>query len=213
MHRVGQVDPYPVEALASAGIAVLFPMPRGGSGYGLEGFRAIVNGWGDVDYRDIMAGVDHLIATGLADPERLGVMGGSYGGFLTNWIVTQTGRFRAASSMCSISDIESLFYLSDAGDFTREYFGLPWESEAAYRKHSPLTHVAAVTTPLLLQHGENDRRVPVEQAKKFHKALDALGKTVALEIYPRGGHVLYEPDLEREIMRRNLEWFVRWLAP
>jgi dipeptidyl aminopeptidase/acylaminoacyl peptidase len=115
--------------------------------------------------------------------------------------------------MCSISDIESLFYLSDAGDFTREYFGYPWENEEAYHERSPLTHAAKVTTPLLLQHGENDRRVPVEQALKFHKALDTLGKTVELEIYPRGGHVMYEPDLEREMMRRNLDWFVRWLEP
>jgi dipeptidyl aminopeptidase/acylaminoacyl peptidase len=213
MHTVGQVDPYPTEAMAAAGMAVLFPMPRGGSGYGLEGFRKIVNGWGDVDYRDVMAGVDHFVAEGLADPERLGVMGGSYGGYLTNWIVTQTDRFRAASSMCSISDIESLFYLSDAGDFTAEYFGLPWENEEAYRAHSPLTHAMNVKTPLLLQHGENDRRVPVEQARKFYKVLEKLDKEVELEIYPRGGHVLVEPDHEREIMRRNLEWFVRRLEP
>ncbi len=70
-----------------------------------------------------------------------------------------------------------------------------------------------MTTPLLIQHGENDRRVPIMQAQKFYKALKKLGKTVEMEIYPRGGHVLYEPDLEREIMRRNLAWFERWLAP
>jgi dipeptidyl aminopeptidase/acylaminoacyl peptidase len=213
MHRPGQVDPYPVQAMASAGFAVLFPMPRGGSGYGLEGFRAIVGSWGQGDFKDIMAGVDEMIARGIADPERLGVMGGSYGGFMTNWIVTQTGRFKAASSMCSISDIEDLYYLSDAGDVTIEYFGEPWEKPDSYAAHSPITHVAKVTTPLLIQHGENDRRVPIMQAQKFYKALKKLGKTVEMEIYPRGGHVLYEPDLEREIMRRNLAWFERWLAP
>jgi dipeptidyl aminopeptidase/acylaminoacyl peptidase len=213
MHRPGQVDPYPVQAMASSGFAVLFPMPRGGSGYGLEGFRAIVDSWGESDFKDIMAGVDELIARGIADPERLGVMGGSYGGFMTNWIVTQTGRFKAASSMCSISDIEDLYYLSDAGDFTVEYFGKPWEKPESYAAHSPITHVEKVTTPLLIQHGENDRRVPIMQAQKFYKALKKLGKTVEMEIYPRGGHVLYEPDLEREIMRRNLAWFERWLAP
>ena len=98
MHVPGQIDPYPVEALASAGYAVLFPMPRGGSGYGEAGHRAIINAWGEADYRDIMAGVDALIAQGVADPDRLGVMGASYGGFMTNWIVTQTDRFKAASS-------------------------------------------------------------------------------------------------------------------
>ncbi len=213
MHIVGQVDPYPSEALASAGMAVLFPMPRGGSGYGLQGFRMIVNAWGEGDYGDIMAGVDHLIAQGIADPDRLGVMGGSYGGFMTNWIVTQTGRFRAASTMCSVSDITDLYYLSDAGDFTVEYFGLPWEAAESYRAHSPITHAAKVTTPLLIQHGENDKRVPIMQAHKFYKALKKLGKTVEMEIYPRGGHVIFEPDLQREMMRRNLEWFVRWLEP
>lgn len=213
MHTVGQVDIYPTQAMASAGMAVLFPMPRGGSGYGLEGFRMIKNAWGEGDYKDIMAGVDHLIAQGIADPDRLGVMGGSYGGYMTNWIVTQTGRFKAASTMCSVSDILDLYFLSDAGDFTVEYFGSPFEAEKAYADHSPITYAAKVTTPLLIQHGENDRRVPIMQAKKFYKALKELGKTVEMEIYPRGSHVLFEPAQERQIMRRNLEWFRKWLNP
>ncbi len=213
MHGIGQVEPYPLQAMASAGFAVLLPMPRGGSGYGEAGFHMIKNAWGVGDYRDVMAGVDHLVAMGLADPDRLGVMGASYGGYLTDWIVTQTGRFKAASAMCSISDIADLYYVSDAGDFTEEYFGLPWEVPEAYLRHSPITHVAKVTTPLLIQHGENDRRVPLMQATKFYKALKELGKVVEMEIYPRGGHVIYEPDLQREIMRRNLEWFRRWLRP
>jgi dipeptidyl aminopeptidase/acylaminoacyl peptidase len=212
MHSVGQVDPYPTQAMAGAGIAVLLPMPRGGSGYGLAGFRMIRNGWGVGDYQDVMAGVDHLVREGVADPERLGVMGASYGGYLTNWIVTQTRRFKAASAMCSVSDIAALYYLSDAGDFAQEYFGLPWDAAEAYRRHSPITYASRVATPLLLQHGENDRRVPLMQATQFYKALKEQGKTVEMEIYPRGGHVIYEPDLEREIMRRNLEWFRRWLT-
>jgi dipeptidyl aminopeptidase/acylaminoacyl peptidase len=211
MHSAPQIDPYPTAAMAGAGMAVLFPMPRGGSGYGLAGFRMIKHAWGEGDYRDIMAGVDHLVEAGIADPDRLGVMGGSYGGYMTNWIVTQTGRFKAASTMCSISDIADLYYLSDAGEFTDEYFGLPWEAAEEYTAHSPITHAARVTTPLLIQHGENDRRVPLMQATKFYRALKALGKTVEMEIYPRGGHVVFEPDLEREMMRRNLEWFRRWL--
>lgn len=213
MHSVGQVDPYPAQAMASAGMAVLFPMPRGGSGYGLEGYRMIKNAWGVGDYKDIMAGVDHVIALGIADEDRLGVMGASYGGFMTNWIVTQTGRFKAASAMCSVSDLADMYFLSDAGDPIAEYFGLPWAAADLYARHSPITHVQGVRTPLLIQHGENDRRIPVMQAQKFHKALKELGRTVELEIYPRGGHVIYEPDLEREMMRRNLEWFSRWLRP
>jgi dipeptidyl aminopeptidase/acylaminoacyl peptidase len=213
MHALPQVDPYPIQAMASAGFAVLLPMPRGGSGYGEAGFRMIKNAWGEGDYRDILAGVDSLVTQGVADPARLGVMGSSYGGYMTLWTITQTNRFKAASAMCSISDIADLYYLSDAGDVTQEYFGLPWSAPDGYRKHSPLTHAARVTTPLLIQHGENDRRTPIAGAIKFYKTLKEQGKTVELEIYPRGGHVLYEPDLQREIMRRNLEWFRRWLVP
>jgi dipeptidyl aminopeptidase/acylaminoacyl peptidase len=211
MHTVGQVDPYPVEALASAGYAVFFPMPRGGSGYGEAGHRAIVNAWGESDYKDIMAGVDFLIAQGIADPDRLGVMGASYGGFMTNWIVTQTNRFKAASSSASISDLTDLYYLADAGAVMDEYFKKPWENRDSYSAHSPITFVEKVTTPLLLQHGENDPRVPLASGRKFYEALKALGKTVEFDIFPRGGHVQYQPVAQHESMRRNLEWFLRWI--
>ena len=211
MHLPGQVDPYPVEAMASAGMAILMPMPRGGSGYGIAGFRTIIKSWGEVDYKDIMAGVDAMIARGIADPDRLGVMGASYGGFMTNWIVTQTGRFKAASTDCSLSDLVQMYYTSPIGDFMADYYGLPWEAGESMVQHSPITFVRNVTTPLLIQHGELDDRVPLSQARIFYKALKALNKTVELEIYPRGGHVNFEPPLEREYWRRNLQWFTRWL--
>jgi dipeptidyl aminopeptidase/acylaminoacyl peptidase len=211
MHTVGQVDPYPTEAMASAGFAVLFPMPRGGAGYGEAGQRAIVNAWGEADYRDIMAGADELIARGVADPDRLGVMGASYGGYMTDWVVTQTGRFKAASAGASLSDLTDVYYLSDGGQFIVEYFKLPWENRESYTAHSPITHAARVTTPLLIQHGERDQRAPIAGAWKFYRALKGMGKTVELDIYPRGGHVLYEPMQEREAMRRNLDWFRRWI--
>lgn len=213
MQTVGQVDPYPTEAMASAGFAVLFPMPRGGAGYGEAGQRAIVNAWGEADYKDIMAGVDDLIAKGIADPDRLGVMGASYGGFMTDWIVTQTGRFKAASAAASISDLADQYFLSDGGDFMAEYFKRPWEARDSYFAHSPLNFAEKVTTPLLIQHGERDLRVPIANAWKFYRALKALGKTVEFDIYPRSSHLYYEPMLEREAMQRNLEWFTRWIKP
>ena len=212
MTRIGQVDPYPTQALASAGFAVLFPMPRGGAGYGEAGQRAIVNAWGEADYRDIMTGVDHLIAQGIADPERLGVMGASYGGYMTNWIVTQTDRFKAASAGASISDLTDGFFLGEGGDFMIEYFKRPWENRESYIAHSPITHVERVTTPLLIQHGENDPRVSISGAWRFYRALKSLGRTVEFDIYPRGRHVLYEPMQQREAMRRNLDWFTRWIS-
>ena len=211
MHIPGQVDPYPVEAMAGAGFAVLFPMPRGGSGYGEAGMKMIMNSWGESDYRDIMAGVDDMIRRGIADPDRLGVMGASYGGYMTSWIVTQTSRFKAASTGASLNDLTDEYYLSDAGEFMVEYFKRPWENRDGYAQHSALTFADRVTTPLLIQHGENDRRVPIAGAWKFYRALKAMGKTVEFDIYPRGGHVLFEPKLEREQMRRNLEWFQKWI--
>ena len=211
MTGIGQVDPYPTEALASAGYAVLFPMPRGGAGYGEAGQRMIVNSWGEGDYKDIMAGVDKLVADGVADPDRLGVMGASYGGFMTNWIVTQTGRFKAASAGASISDLSDLYLLSEGGEFIVDYFKHPWENRQSFVAHSPITFADRVTTPLLIQHGEMDPRVPIAGAWKFYRTLKAMGKTVELEVYPRGGHVLREPMQQREQMRHNLEWFTRWI--
>jgi dipeptidyl aminopeptidase/acylaminoacyl peptidase len=212
MHIRGQVDPYPAEAMAGAGMAVLFPMPRGGAGYGEAGQRAITNAWGEVDYRDIMTGVDAMVDQGIADPNQLGVMGASYGGYMTNWIVTQTNRFKAASAGASLADLTDMFYLSDGGDFIAEYFGKPWENAASYAAHSPLTFAKNVTTPLLIQHGERDPRVPVAEAWKFYRALKAMGKTVELDVHPRGGHVLNEPVQERAAMQRNLDWFRKWLS-
>jgi len=211
MHLVPQVDPYPTAAMAGLGYAVLFPMPRGGAGYGEAGQRAIVNAWGEGDYQDIIAGVDHLIAQGIADPDRLGVMGASYGGYMTNWIVTQTGRFKAASAGASLSDLSDTYYLSEGGEFMVGYFKRPWENRESYAAHSPLTFADRVTTPLLIQHGEADPRVPIAGAWKLYRTLKAMGKTVELEVYPRGGHVLREPMQQREQMRRNVEWFTRWI--
>jgi dipeptidyl aminopeptidase/acylaminoacyl peptidase len=130
---------------------------------------------------------------------------------MTDWMVTQTGRFKAASAGASISDLTDLYYLSDGGQFVAEYFKLPWENRDSYVAHSPITHAGRVTTPVLIQHGERDQRAPIAGAWKFYRALKALGKTVEFDIYPRGGHVLYEPMQQREAMRRNLEWFQRWI--
>lgn len=211
MHVVSQVDYYPVEAMAGAGFAVFFPMPRGGAGYGEAGQRSIVNDWGGADYKDIMTGVDDLIAKGIADPDRLGVMGASYGGYMTDWIVTQTNRFKAASTGASICDLDDQFFLSDGGEVMAEYFKRPWEAKESYAAHSPLTFVEKVTTPVLIQHGERDNRVPIAQAWKFYRALKSLGKTVEFDIHPRSSHVFYEPMQEQEAMRRNLEWFTKWI--
>jgi dipeptidyl aminopeptidase/acylaminoacyl peptidase len=213
MHVPGQIDPYPTEAFASRGFAVLFPMPRGGSGYGEAGHRMIINDWGGPDYKDIMTGVDHLVARGIADENRLGVMGASYGGYMTNWIVTQTSRFKAATAGASIADLSDLYYLTDGGDLMAEYYKLPWENPEGYARSSPLTHAANVTTPILISHGDRDPRVPLATAQKFFRRLQALGKTVEMDVYPGGGHVFYPPQQEKAVMTRNFEWMLRYITP
>jgi dipeptidyl aminopeptidase/acylaminoacyl peptidase len=130
---------------------------------------------------------------------------------MTPWILTQTDRFKAASTAASVTDLSDMFYLSDMSEPMLEYFGVPWEQRDIYQQNSPITHAAKIKTPLLIQHGENDRRVPVTQAWKLYEALKRFDRIVEFEIYPRAGHVVYEPDLQREQMRRNVEWFRRWL--
>jgi dipeptidyl aminopeptidase/acylaminoacyl peptidase len=132
---------------------------------------------------------------------------------MTNWIVTQTDRFKAASAGASISDLMDLYYLPDGGDLMIEYFKRPWENRDSYIAHSPLTFVDRVKTPILIQHGDRDPRVPIATAQRFYRALKALGKVVEYDVYPGGGHVYYEPAQQRESMRRNLEWFQRWIPP
>ena len=124
--------------------------------------------------------------------------------------MTQTSRFKAASSSASISDLTDLFYLADAGAVMDEYFGKPWANRDSYTRHSPITYVERVTTP---QHGENDSRVPVVSGRRFYEALNALGKTVEFDLFPRGGHVQSQPVAERASMQRSLDWFLRWITP
>jgi dipeptidyl aminopeptidase/acylaminoacyl peptidase len=207
-------DAYPLAAFAARGFAVLRPNPRGSSGRGRD-FRYAVRGdWGGEDYRDILAGVDHLIALGVADPERLGVMGWSYGGYMTNWIVSQTNRFDAASSGAGIANLTSFTGTSDLLAFLPDYFdGPPWQRPEIYLARSPLFQLDGATTPTLIQHGEADRRVPLGQSHEMYQALRRLGVETELVIYPRQEHGLDEPKLLLDAARRNLDWFARHLRP
>jgi dipeptidyl aminopeptidase/acylaminoacyl peptidase len=203
---------YPIHVLAGQGYAIFCPNPRGSDSYGRKFRLANVRDWGVGDYKDIMAGVDHLIAQGLADPERLGVMGWSYGGYMTSWIITQTHRFKAASAGAGITNLTSMYGQTDIPTFLERYFeGLPWTEPARYAKHSPMTYAGNVKTPTLIQHGEKDDRVPLAQSQELYAALKRNGVPVELVIYPRQGHNPTEPRLQVDVLRRNVEWFNRWL--
>lgn len=181
------------QILAGSGIGVWAANPRGSQGYG-EAFNAAnFRDWGPGPMRDILAGVDSLIAEDLADPERLGVTGGSYGGYLTSWIVGHTDRFRAAITCRSVNDLTSQMSTGDiAGpSFGRLEFGAaPWEDPDLYREHSPLTYASQIRTPLLIQHSERDLRTPIGQAEELFTVLRSLRRPVRLMRVPDETHEL-----------------------
>lgn len=206
--------PYPIAAFASRGYAVLRCNVRGSSGYGREFRFANYQDWGGGDYRDIMSGVDALIERGVADPERLGVMGWSYGGYMTSWIITQTKRFKAASVGAGVTNLMSFTGTADIADFIPDYLGGEyWNEFDRWRDHSAMFQIRGADTPTLIQHGDKDVRVPISQGYELYNALKRQGTTVKMVVYPRQGHSLQEPKLQLDAAQRNIEWFDHWVAP
>jgi dipeptidyl aminopeptidase/acylaminoacyl peptidase len=210
---IGGRGVYPIATFAARGYAVLRPNPRGSSGYGVEFRRANVKDWGFGDYQDLMTGVDKVIGMGVADPERLGVMGWSYGGFMTSWIVTQTKRFKAASAGAPVTNLMSFNGTADIPAFIPDYFGGQfWEASELYRKHSPMFNVKGVTTPTLIEHGDADIRVPISQGYEFYRALKAQGVPTRMLVLPRQPHGPTEPRMQQAAMQANLDWFEKYLG-
>ena len=192
---------------AARGYAVLQPNPRGSSGRTFAFGNANRNDWGGKDFVDIMKGVDHVVALGVADSAKLAVMGGSYGGFMTFWAVTQTPRFKAAIGHAGISDWYSFFGQTDIPNLLEGGFGgLPSQSKATYERWSPIEHASKVTTPLLITHGEEDRRVPIAQAEQYYRLLKKQGKTVEFLRYPREGHGITEPMHRLHLDAEQEKW-------
>jgi dipeptidyl aminopeptidase/acylaminoacyl peptidase len=205
---------YPIAAFSAQGYAVLRPNPRGSTGYGKAFRHANKKDWGGGDYRDLMAGVDHVIQLGIADPELLGVMGWSYGGFMTSWTITQTRRFKAASVGAGVTNLMSFNGTADIPGFIPDYFGAEsWENLELYRAHSAMFQAKGVTTPTLILHGEADLRVPVSQGYEFYNALKRQNVPVTMVTYPRQAHGPSEPKFVLDIGQRLVEWFQRHLGP
>jgi len=209
---LGNPSPYPVAVFSTRGYAVLRGNVRGGSGYGAAFRHANYRDWGGGDYRDILSGVDMLVARGIADPDRLGVMGWSYGGYMTSWVITQTKRFKAASVGAGVTNLMSFTGTADIPSFIPDYFGGEfWEVFDAWRAHSAMFNIKGVVTPTLIQHGEADVRVPISQGYELYNALKRQGVPVKMVVYPRQPHGIQEPKLMLDAMSRNLEWFDRWV--
>jgi dipeptidyl aminopeptidase/acylaminoacyl peptidase len=202
-----------VPVLTAKGYAVLRPNYRGSAGYGHAFLRDVIGNYFNQMHRDVLAGVDALVARGLADPDRLAVMGWSAGGHLTNKLITATDRFKAASSAAGAANWTSLFAQTDVRGHRALWFGgTPWQANApiqAFWNSSPLRDVSKVKTPTLLIAGEGDARVPMAQAVEMYRALRSLGVPTRLLVAPREGHQWAE--LRHQIHKGNaeLEWFER----
>ncbi len=200
--------------LVSAGYAVLAANPRGSSGRGLDFASRVIGDWGGADHRDLLAGVDHVVGSHGVDPDRLFVIGGSYGGYMTSWLVTRTDRFRAACAMAPVTDMRSQYFTAHHPEFLALYTeGSPYEIGGIFDARSPLRHADKVATPTLLIAGEADHTTPSSQATQFYRALALRGVPTELALYPEEGHapLRYEAQVDQGI--RILRWFGQWDRP
>ena len=200
---------YPTQAFLEKGYAILAPNFRGSVNYGAEFRLKNIDSQGFGDFDDVMSGVDSLIEQGIADSNRLGVMGWSYGGYLTAWIIGHTDRFKAASVGAPATDWITYYGQSDGPRSTMmTYFGgTPWEKPEAYSRHSPRTGIANIHTPALLQVGGLD----INHNSEIYWSLTDRKIPVEYVVYPREGHGIAEPAHQRDLLERNLSWFSRWL--
>ncbi|MFC8725629.1 alpha/beta hydrolase family protein [Streptomyces bacillaris] len=198
-----------VPVLVSRGYAVLNPNPRGSSGRGRDFTRRVLGDPGGLDGQDILSGVDALVGRGIADPARVGLMGGSYGGYLSSWLVTQDQRWAAAVPVAPVTDWYSQHFTSNIPSFDQLLLGGGPERDGAYAARSPLTHVASATTPCLLVAGALDRCTPPTQAQEFHRGLRENGTASVLVVYPREGHGVRAFPACIDYTARVLGWFER----
>jgi dipeptidyl aminopeptidase/acylaminoacyl peptidase len=202
------------QVLAARGYAALYVNPRGSSGSGEVFAQAVDFDWGGKDYEDIMAGVDAAIARGGIDPKRMAVTGGSYGGYMTNWIIGHTDRFQAAIPLNSVTNLTSSFGTGDIDStFAERQYGLPWEAEAVYRERSPITYAPRITTPTRIIHAENDYRCPIEQGEQLYVWLKKLGRApVDFIRVPRSSHTINASPRQRlEVREKVFEWIERYV--
>jgi dipeptidyl aminopeptidase/acylaminoacyl peptidase len=203
---------YPVERFIAKGALILRPNYRGSAGYG-EKFRALnVRNLGVGDYADVISGVDSLIAKGFVDKDRVGSMGWSEGGYISAFITASSDRFKAVSVGAGISDWMTYYVNTDITPFTPQYLhATPWDDPEIYKKTSPITYIAKAKTPTLIQHGENDRRVPIPNGYELRQALEDHGVPVKMVVYKGFGHGITKPKQQRAVMEENEKWFAKYI--
>jgi dipeptidyl aminopeptidase/acylaminoacyl peptidase len=200
------------QVMAAHGYQIFMPNFRSSAGYGTAFMLRQRADWGGQDWRDVMSGVDTLVRRRLADGNRLGVYGHSYGGYLSAWAITQTTRFDAACVSAGPVDLGAHYGQSDIQKYRAyDFEGTPWATPDNWRRSSPITYIQNVKTPTLVLAGDEDRRVPYPQGQQLYRALLALGVPVEFVHYPREGHGLREYRHRYDHERRTLEWFDRWV--
>jgi dipeptidyl aminopeptidase/acylaminoacyl peptidase len=204
------------QLLAARGYVVLYTNPRGSASYGDAFAGTLFRAWGKADFPDLMAAVDWAIAQGYVDENRLGVLGGSYGGYMTNWVITHTNRFKAAVTQRTVSNLYSSFGTDDImyAHAPHTFGAWPWEDPDIYWELSPISYVDRIETPLLIEHQDEDYRCPLEQAEQLFTALKRQGKTVELVRYPEESHGMSrtgKPKHRVDRLRRMTEWMDRYV--
>jgi dipeptidyl aminopeptidase/acylaminoacyl peptidase len=197
------------QLLAARGFAVLYPNVRGSTGYGQRFVEMNRGDWGGGDYKDVMAGVDAMVARGIADPARLGIGGWSYGGYMAAWAVTQTNRFRAAVSGAPVIDLASEFGTEDGSQYDEWFYGTPYEKLEGFIRSSPITFVKNVRTPTLLLQGEADETDPIGQSQQFYRGLKRYNVESDFVVYPREPHGLREEKHLIDRLNRVVQWLER----
>ncbi len=203
---------YPIAQWLAKGALILMPNYRGSAGYGAA-FRALnVRNLGVDDAWDVLSGVDHLVESGLADPDRLGAMGWSQGGYISAFLSTTTKRFKAISNGAGISNWVTYYVNTDIHGFTRNYLeATPWDDPEIYRKTSPMSYILEACTPTLIQHGEFDRRVPVPNAFELYQGLRDQNVETRLILYKGFGHGITKPKERLAATWHNWQWFEKYL--
>ncbi len=199
------------QLLTANGYVVLLPNPRGSSGYGQDYCKAIFAEWGKKDYEDDMAFVDYAIAQGIADPDKLGVGGWSYGGISTDFIIGHTNRFKAAISGAGAAEFTSLW---GHDEYVRDYIaelGLPWEHREAWDRVAPFWHVKDIQTPTMFVGGNIDWNVPILGGEQMYESLKALGRDTLLVVYPEEYHEFKTPSHIKDLNERYLAWYAHYV--
>ena len=200
------------QLLAARGFATFSPNIRGSSGYGHRFIEANRADWGGGDFKDIMAGVDSLIQRGLADPDRLGIGGWSYGGYMTAWAITQTNRFKAAVAGAGLSDLASEFGTENGHAYDEWFFGTPYEKLDGFIKCSPITYIKNARTPTLILQGEADTTDPIGQSQQLYTGLKHYGVQSEFVVYPREPHGIREEKHLLDMYTRIVAWYEKYLG-